>query len=531
MPPKRFEGKFGIPPSHPVESLLTQALYRLPDSVPPEQIERMTNDIVNRVNTERNNKGQEILSEEELYTLQLKLARHFEDNGDSAPADIPTLVDALIESPKFLQSDKGSITKLFDLHEMKTLQKIAELRRKKAEQTSNEGFNPYENLFETSSGNYYLARLLNMPHLEDESAYMKHCVGTSTSYISKIKRGEVEIFSLRNKVTHEPVVTIEYDCRLKYLSQVAAQHDRLPTLADEFFKDLIEAIELLGKTINDKNENRKVITPEVVDLRHLLDLTDKHSRNEPLTKDELAFLYEVDKPITAIGYESLIEKLHKDRNVEEDMLTIFGCTKEQIAHAPSEITENTKAYVGQLEPGIFQKLPETLEHVYTSFPENKIRRATVEIGGKSKEQLLDEMKASGIHFLSSLESTMDNPGFIIGTKREKVTLIRLRVSDLGFKTDATINQIYERAQALGLELCPPDTGPNYRLQYKDQPRGQGSKEWVCVGMKKIPNEDGYPSIFILQCLGVGLWLDTTDRGTTTCLPWTFFVFRFRKVET
>jgi len=531
MTPKRFEGGFGIPPSHPVESLLTQALYRLPESISPEQVEKMSNDIAEKMNAERGNSNQENLSESELRTLQLKLVRHFEDNGDSAPIDIPTMIDALIENPKFLQSDKGSIAKVFDLHEMKTLLKIAELRRKKAEQTGGEGLNLYESLFETSSGKYYLARLLNMPHLEDESAYMNHCVGTSNSYISKMKRGDVEIFSLRDKATHAPVVTIEYNCRSKRLLQVKAQDNRLPTLADVFSVDLIEAIENLGETINDKNEKREVKSPEAIHLRHLLDLKDRRSKGGFLTKDDLIFLYEINEPIKGFdtGREPLISELREGRNIEEDMLIILECTKDQIANVPSEINENTKAYVGQLEPGIFQKLPENLEHVYTKFPERRIQKENIEIGGKTAEQLIKEMETANSNISEYVKSMLlDKEQFIPGESKEEITLIKLTVADLGFTTAATTDQIYERAQSIGLELCPPDTAPNYRLKYKDQPMS----ERVRVGMKQITGSDGNPSVFNLVRYDDCLWLN--DGWAKPDGKWRSgytFVFRFRKVET
>ncbi len=243
----------------------------------------------------------------------------------------------------------------------------------------------------------------------------------------------------------------------------------------------------------------------------------------------LVFLYEINSSIEGFGYQKdpRIAELRKDRNTEEDMLTIFECTKDQIAHVPSEITENTKAYVGQLEPGIFQKLPESLEHVYTSFPEKKIRRENVEIGGKSKEQLISEMQAQGINISDYAKSMMENPDFITGTSREEAKLVRLTVADLGFKTSATTDQIYERAHALGLELCPPDTGPNYRLQYKDQPLG----EWVRIGMKQIAVSDGKPFVFLLERNDDGLWLsDGWARPGLTWDPDREFVFRFRKVE-
>jgi hypothetical protein len=169
---------------------------------------------------------------------------------------------------------------------------------------------------------------------------------------------------------------------------------------------------------------------------------------------------------------------------------------------PSQINENTKAYVGQLEPGIFQKLPENLEHVYTSFPEKKIRRENIEIGGKSAEQLISEMEVAGINISDYAKSMLNNREFVPGKNPEEATLIRLTVADLGFKSSATTDQIYERAQNLGLELCPADTGPNYRLKYRNQPLN----EWIYMGMKQITDSDGRPNVFRLARHDDGLWL-------------------------
>ncbi len=265
------------------------------------------------------------------------------------------------------------------------------------------------------------------------------------------------------------------------------------------------------------------------DMKILTALHKKHENEESFTKDDLLFLYEVDKSIESFGYEKdpRIAELRQGRNTEEDMLIIFECTKDQIAHVPSEITENTKAYVGQLEPGIFQRLPENLEHIYTSFPDKKIRRENVEIGGKPKEQLISEMQARGIKISDYAKSMMDNPDFITGSIREEVRLVRLTVADLGFKSSATTDQIYERAQILGLELCPPDTGPNYRLQYKDQPLN----EWVRIGMKQITGSGGGPRVFLLARCDDGLWLfNNWAKPGDRWNPVSRLVFRFRKVE-
>ncbi|MDD5750820.1 MAG: hypothetical protein PHU56_04255, partial [Candidatus Pacebacteria bacterium] len=167
-----------------------------------------------------------------------------------------------------------------------------------------------------------------------------------------------------------------------------------------------------------------------------------------------------------------------------------------------------------------------LEHVYTSFPEKKIRRENVEIGGKSAEQLISEMEAVGINISNYAKSMLRNPEFVSGG-REEATLIRLTVADLGFKTSATTDQIYERAQALGLELCPPNTGPNYRLKYRNQPLD----EWFCIGMKQIIDSGGHPIVFVLERDGGGLWLRSHWAGPSGAWsPGRRFVFRLRKSE-
>ena len=283
--------------------------------------------------------------------------------------------------------------------------------------------------------------------------------------------------------------------------------------------------EVLDEKLSEFGSEADVYRKKSEDMRILTSLEHKKEKEELFTKEDLVFLYEINSSIEGFGYQKdpRIAELRKDRNTEEDMLTIFECTKDQIAHVPSEITENTKAYVGQLEPGIFQKLPESLEHVYTSFPEKKIERESVEIGGKFKEQLISEMQAEGINISDYAKSMMENPDFVVGVNREEVKLVRLTVADLGFKTSATTDQMYERARALGLELCPPDTGPNYRLKYK------ALNEWVCIGMKQIAGSGGTPLIFLLGRDDDGLWLD--HHWTFPDITWNpghEFVFRLLK---
>jgi hypothetical protein len=269
---------------------------------------------------------------------------------------------------------------------------------------------------------------------------------------------------------------------------------------------------------------------KAADMKLLTAVDTKVKKGLELSKEDLVFIYEINAPIEGFGYQRdpRIAELRSARNPEQDMPIVFECSKEQIAHAPGEINEHTKAYVGKLETGIFQKLPENLEHVYTSFPEKKIRRENLEIGGKSAEQLLTELKQANINISEYAEYMLKSREFIPGKKAEEFALIRLSVADLGFSRNATTDQIYERAQALGLELCPSDVGPEYRLQYKNQPMN----EWLYMGMKQITGRSGSPDVFELGRRGVGLWLD--GRWAEPVSEWgpdDEFAFCLRKSKT
>jgi len=177
------------------------------------------------------------------------------------------------------------------------------------------------------------------------------------------------------------------------------------------------------------------------DMKRLTILEKKTALGQKLTQDDLVFLYELKSPIQGFGYDRdpRISELRDKRNKEEDMPIVFGCTKEQIALSVSDIKSDTKAYVGSLEPGIFDKLSEKIENIYTSFPDGKIERLRLMVGGKSVQEYEKEMDQANELI------TNENDKFKIGdwakeilpkvkTSKEpqETELIRLTVSGLGF---------------------------------------------------------------------------------------------------
>ncbi len=278
----------------------------------------------------------------------------------------------------------------------------------------------------------------------------------------------------------------------------------------------------------------KLYEKKASDMRYLTRLEKKSQQGQALTRDDLTFLYEVEAKIQGFGYQDdpRIKELRQDRSAEQDMLTIFEATPDQIAHSVSEINQSTKAYVGLLEPGIFTNLQAyDVEHIYTSFPEGKIRRGALEIGGTTKEKLqqelnaLDEQGNPRFQVSSNAESMIKNRDFTTLENSESVELVRLQVRDLGFTNSPTTDQLYERAEKLGLELCPAEVGPQLRLQYTNQSGG----EYLYIAMKQITGSDDSPDVFKLRRSDDGLWLDSDWARPSSRWGLSYrLVFRLRK---
>ena len=124
------------------------------------------------------------------------------------------------------------------------------------------------------------------------------------------------------------------------------------------------------------------------DMKYLTTIDKKVKASQDLTKDELVFLYEINTPIEGFGYKKdpRVDELVSQRNPKEDAPIVLECQPNEIAWSEQEINEYTKAYIGPLSKDIFIKHA-NLEHIYTSFPEGRIRIDELEIGGKSVSEL------------------------------------------------------------------------------------------------------------------------------------------------
>ncbi|KKR07242.1 MAG: hypothetical protein UT32_C0014G0001 [Parcubacteria group bacterium GW2011_GWC2_39_14] len=284
----------------------------------------------------------------------------------------------------------------------------------------------------------------------------------------------------------------------------------------------------IGKVVQDKLAefpDGKLYEKKNQDMKQFTAIENKIQKGQELNRTDLVFLYEIESPIQGFGYQKdpRIQEIRETRDPKADAPLVFDCEPNQIARGQSEINENTKAYIGSLFPNIFQTLKH-IEHLYTTFPEGRIVRNTIDIGGQTKEELADEMKRQNIHIFDYAQSMLDSENFTTAEKPEPADLVRLKVRDLNLANPTTDN-IYQKAKELGLELCPAEVGPRYRLQYTNQPAG----EYLYIAMKQITDSGGNPNVFGLSRDDDGLCLHFYWAGPAReWLSDREIVFRIRK---
>lgn len=285
----------------------------------------------------------------------------------------------------------------------------------------------------------------------------------------------------------------------------------------------------------------KAYKKKTSDMSWLTTIENRMNAGRNLTKDELIFLYEINGTIEGFGYQRdpRIAELRARRDPIEDAPVVLDCDPGEIAWNRHEVSTRTKAYIGPLFPGIFEEFS-SLEHIYTSFPEGKITRDEVVIGTKDRKELLEAMKKQGINISSYAQEMIESPDFmptqsgLSGIQRlfkgerspitETVDIVRLKVRDFGFTNYPTTTELFAKAEEFGLELCPAEVGPQYRLQQTDQPMG----DWFYIGMKPLV-ASGHPRVFRLEHNSNGLWLNLSWASPDYHWPLALeFVFRFRK---
>lgn len=238
------------------------------------------------------------------------------------------------------------------------------------------------------------------------------------------------------------------------------------------------------------------------DMKRLTLIDKKTKAGQELTKDDLVFLYEIDSTIEGFGYQKdqRIKELRDKRDPKRDAPIVLDCKPEEVAGSKKDINDDTKAFIGQLEPGIFEQLKD-IENIYTKFPNKRIIQM----------ELIPNLELSTP---AGYEKALKNKGHQISDwakdilykmpveKAESLDLVILSVADLGLERGGTTDEVYTQAKKLCLELCPAWVGPQLRLDYTEQPLG----EYIFIGMEQIADRDRYPLVFSVARDSDGSWL-------------------------
>lgn len=117
-------------------------------------------------------------------------------------------------------------------------------------------------------------------------------------------------------------------------------------------------------------------------------------------------------------------------------------------------------------------------------------RFTIRLGErKNSDEYLEALEKSG--FRTNDEAAQILPKVTIAEPGTESTLIVVKVIDLGFTEAVPLDELYAKAQLMGLRLCPSEVGPALRLAYEDQP----DNEWLRIAMDPLTDSSGNLKVF------------------------------------
>jgi hypothetical protein len=132
-------------------------------------------------------------------------------------------------------------------------------------------------------------------------------------------------------------------------------------------------------------------------------------------------------------------------------------------------------------------------------PEGAVRLPDLTIGGKTPQQLEKALDSGRVRlskdkwcrFIVSdgARELLRSKDFTTLPHRQTISLASVNLEQLNFLTTdrPTTDEVYARANELGLDLCPAEVGPHLRLAYT-------RSEWLRIGMKPIKKSNGGSSV-------------------------------------
>ncbi len=167
----------------------------------------------------------------------------------------------------------------------------------------------------------------------------------------------------------------------------------------------------------------------------------------------------------------------------------------------------------------FEAIPSLKAIEFLKTFEGKYTLHHFDLKPKTGDQYLAELKTAGMSLGVSVEHLLRTMPIL--KKSEQCEVVVIKISDLGFTSGPNkedlykeSDDVYKKAKELGLEICLPQIGPEYRLKYQDQP----INTCVYIGMEPIADRDHHYQVFGVRRAGAGLALNTY-RGNDSAIMW------------
>jgi hypothetical protein len=154
-----------------------------------------------------------------------------------------------------------------------------------------------------------------------------------------------------------------------------------------------------------------------------------------------------------------------------------------------------------------------------------IWRTTTLGSHKGVDSYRDALDAAKMKIGDAADEILGRPAFQYVREKTEVELTLVSAAELGVETESSLSDLYQRATQLGLALCPPEVGPQLRLDYRDQPVGES----LLIAMEPVKTYYGEPTILSLMNFGTGLALvGSNGRPESMVSGYLRFVFALPK---
>jgi len=149
----------------------------------------------------------------------------------------------------------------------------------------------------------------------------------------------------------------------------------------------------------------------------------------------------------------------------------------------------------------------------------------ITIGKNPRDKFSQKLKDNGMKVSPCSDYMMKQDAFVVASEEEQIYLVNVSVGELGFDSATGYDAICARAKKSGLELFPPEVGPQLRLQFLDQSLDQS----IFIAMEAVRFPNGDLDIFCMSRHSGGSripWLISENVSPGTYFhPSSRFVFR------